>query len=168
MKALILTMFGLSAAAVGAQAEEVTVEMRRIDEHGVGVPVGTIVAHATAQGVMLTPLLKGFSPGPHGFHLHEFPNCGAREKDGKMVAGLAAGNHFDPQNTGKHAGPAGEGHLGDLPVLVVGTDGTAGTPVTAGRLKMADLRGHALVIHAENDNYADKPGGTRIACGVVK
>jgi len=45
-------------------------------------------------------------------------------------------------------------------------------PVTAPHLKLADLHGHAIVIHAGSDNYADEPkplggGGARIACGVV-
>lgn len=169
MKAAMLVMLGLSVAAVPqAQAEEITVEMHRVDDAGVGAPVGKVIGHDTSQGVMLMPLLKGLPPGPHGFHLHEFPDCGTKEKDGKMVAGLAAGNHFDPKSTGKHAGPAGDGHLGDLPVLVVETDGTAEKSVTAGRLKVADMKGHSLMIHAENDNYADKAGGPRIACGVVK
>ncbi len=36
-------------------------------------------------------------------------------KEGKAVAAGAAGGHYDPQHTGKHEGPLGAGHLGDLP-----------------------------------------------------
>jgi Cu-Zn family superoxide dismutase len=49
----------------------------------------------------------------------------------------------------------------------VGEDGTAKATVTAPRLHAKDLKGRALVIHAEADNFADKPGGPRIACGTV-
>ncbi len=67
----------------------------------------------------------------------------------------------------------GKGHLGDLPVLTVGADGTASTAVTAPRLKMSDVKGRSLMIHAGGDNYSDQPaplggGGARVACGVVK
>lgn len=152
---------------VPSSADEVTVTMHLINDKGVGPAIGQILAHGTSAGVMFMPNLKGLPPGPHGFHVHEAADCGVKEKDGKMVAGLAAGGHFDPANTGKHLGPSGEGHLGDLPMLVVEPNGTAERTVTAGRLKIADLRGRSLMIHAEADNYGDKPGGARIACGVV-
>ena len=66
----------------------------------------------------------------------------------------------------------GKGHLGDLPALTVDAKGMARKPVTAPRLKVADLWGHAIVIHAGGDNYADKPaplggGGARVACGTI-
>jgi len=40
-------------------------------------------------------------------------------------------------------------------------------------LKMADLKGRALMIHTGGDNYADQPaplggGGVRWACGVIQ
>lgn len=94
-------------------------------------------------------------------------------KDGKAVPALAAGGHYDPANTGKHEGPYGNGHLGDLPALAVATDGMATLPVLAPRLKVADIKGRSLMIHAGGDNYADTPaplggGGARAACGVVK
>ena len=52
------------------------------------------------------------------------------------------------------------------------SDGESKT-VVAPRLKVSDLAGHALVIHAGGDNYSDQPaplggGGARIACGVIK
>ena len=43
--------------------------------------------------------------------------------------------------------------------------------MTAPRLKMADVRGRALMIHEGGDNYSDNPenggGKGRVACGVV-
>jgi len=65
-----------------------------------------------------------------------------------------------------------KGHLGDLPSLFVGTDGKAVTAVSATRLKMANVKGRSLMIHAGGDNYADLPaplgGGARVVCGVIK
>ena len=86
---------------------------------------------------------------------------------------MAAGGHFDPANTGKHLGPQGEGHKGDMPALVVGADGKATKSIIAPHLTVADVKGHAVMIHAGGDNYSDQPaplggGGARIACGVAK
>jgi Cu-Zn family superoxide dismutase len=122
---------------------------------------------------LLVPQLTGLTPGLHGFHVHQNPDCAAGMKDNKPMAGLAAGGHYDPAGTGKHEGPSGKGHLGDLPALSVAADGKATQSVLAPRLKTADLKGRSLMIHAGGDNYADVPaalggGGARAACGVVK
>jgi Cu-Zn family superoxide dismutase len=90
-----------------------------------------------------------------------------------MVAGLAAGGHYDPMGAGHHTGPYGDGHLGDLPALYVDAEGKSTHPVLAPRIKVGDLRNRSLMIHAGGDNYSDQPaklggGGARIACGVVK
>ena len=91
-----------------------------------------------------------------------------------MTPGFGAGGHFDPDATKKHLGPdAMGGHKGDLPVLKVAANGTAKASLLAPHLKLADVSGHALMIHAGGDNYSDLPkplggGGARIACGVVQ
>jgi Cu-Zn family superoxide dismutase len=94
------------------------------------------------------------------------------EKDGKRVPGLAAGGHYDPAGTGRHEGPYGDGHLGDLPPLYVDDGGWGSMPVLAPRVKVSDIRNRSLMIHAGGDNYSDHPaklggGGARMACGVV-
>lgn len=168
--AALMLVLAFSAAA---SADEAVVQVNLITEQGAGRTIGSITLTDTPQGLKLTPALKDLQPGAHGFHVHEKPDCGPGVKDGKPVAGLAAGGHYDPAMTGRHEGHAGKGHLGDLPALVAGDDGTATTPVTAPRLKVADVKGRSLVIHAGGDNYADMPaplggGGARVACGVIK
>lgn len=163
---------GMALATSTAWAQDVTVTMTATAETGTGSEIGTIAAQDTPGGLRLTPNLKGLPPGQHGIHVHESASCTAREQEGKMVPGLAAGGHYDPARTGKHLGPQGEGHLGDLPALEVGADGSASAPMTAKRLKLADLKGRAIVIHGGGDNYADTPkplggGGPRISCGVA-
>lgn len=128
-------------------------------------PIGTIEITETPKGVQLMPDLKNLPSGPHGFHLHQNPSC--------VDQGMAAGGHYDPNKTGKHLGPEGKGHLGDLPVLEVAADGTAKAPLLVPRLKLKDFVGHSLMIHAGGDNYSDSPeklggGGARIACGIIK
>ncbi len=111
---------------------------------------------------------------PHGFHIHQNGSCQPTTANGQQVPAGAAGGHFDPQNTGKHEGPEGSGHLGDLPLLQVGQDGTATQSLTAPHIKdLSGLRGKAVMIHAGSDNYSDQPqplggGGARIACGILE
>lgn len=162
-----------AALAAGAAFADYKVEVNRIDLKGVGEAIGTVtIAPAAGGGVTFTPDLKGLPPGPHGFHVHQFANCGAKEKDGKMEPGEMAGPHYDPDKTGTHTGPTGTGHKGDLPLLMVGADGTAKQAVTAKRLKIEELGNKSIVIHQGGDTYSEPPpsggGGTRIACGLIE
>ncbi|GAB4483925.1 MAG: superoxide dismutase family protein [Thermodesulfovibrionales bacterium] len=171
-KALILAVCALVLSAPVC-AEEMVITVNLVDEHGAGREIGTISASDSAYGLILTPRLADLSAGLHGFHVHDKPDCSHSMKDGKAVPGLAAGGHYDPANTGRHEGPYGNGHLGDLPPLYVAGDGKATLAVLAPRLKTADLKGRSLMIHAGGDNYSDTPvplggGGARVACGVVK
>lgn len=160
------------ALAPWAAAADIAVTMHQVDEKGVGGAVGQVTISESRYGLVFTPALGGLPPGLHGFHVHQNPDCGPKEKDGKMVAAGAAGGHYDPQKTNRHGTPWGDGHLGDLPPLFVDSSGNATHPVLAPRLKMADLKGRALMIHAGGDNHADHPaplggGGARIVCGVI-
>ncbi len=173
LSGLLLGALTLTGSSM-AMAATLTVEVNQITANGVGASLGTVTMRDTKQGLLVEPKLSGLPPGPHGFHVHENPNCGPGMSNGQMAAGFAAGGHFDPMHTGKHSGPHEKnGHLGDLPVLVVDKDGTATLPVLAERLKAKDVPGHALMVHAGGDNYADEPaplggGGPRIACGAIK
>jgi Cu-Zn family superoxide dismutase len=149
-----------------------SVTMYKISAAGQGDAIGTLVLSDSRGGLRIEPSLGGLRPGPHGFHVHDKGDCGAAMKDGKMAAGIAAGGHFDPATTGRHDGPTGNGHKGDLPVLDVDAEGNATTMVQALHLSLNDVRGRAIVIHADGDNYSDQPkplggGGERVACGVV-
>jgi Cu-Zn family superoxide dismutase len=161
------------ALALGAAHADMKVNINAIDAKGAGANLGTVViSEGKDGGVVFTPALSGLSPGQHGFHVHENPTCEPKEKDGKLEPGEAAGAHYDPDKSGKHAGPKGAGHKGDLPPLVVDSFGYAKTAVVAPRLKLAELKNRSLMIHAGGDNGTDTPanggGGTRIACGVIK
>lgn len=166
---LVATLVTYAAASAG----ETVFHIYKVSPDGIGEEIGTVAAEDGPYGLVLTPALRGLPPGVHGFHVHQNPDCGAGEKDGKKIAGLAAGGHLDPADTGRHAGPYGQGHLGDLPVLIVGEDGSSTLPLLAPRLKAGDLKGRSLMIHAGGDNYSDQPeklggGGPRIACGVAR
>ncbi|TYO98882.1 Cu-Zn family superoxide dismutase [Geothermobacter ehrlichii] len=170
---LVIMLAGAFLAVAGSAFAGVIISMNLVDAGGIGQAVGTVTAEQTAYGVVFTPRLHGLEPGKHGLHVHRNPSCEPKEKDGRMVPALAAGGHYDPAGTGHHGPPWGDGHLGDLPVLTVDSNGRAGTPVLAPRLRLEDLQGRSLMIHAGGDNYSDQPeklggGGARMACGVVK
>jgi Cu-Zn family superoxide dismutase len=172
---LSLAALLVAALPMTASAASGSVTVRQVDANGVGAEVGTVAYRDTRQGLLLEPRLRGLAPGEHGFHVHEKPDCGPGPgADGRAAPAMAAGGHYDPKNTKAHKGPhAHDGHLGDLPVLVVSADGTATLPVLASHLKARDLRGRALMVHAGGDNYADQPaplggGGARVACGTIR
>lgn len=169
MRTIAAMLLSLSAAAVCA---DVVVPMNAVDDTGVGAGLGQVTISESKYGLVFTPALQGLAPGVHGFHVHANPSCAPAEKDGKLQPALAAGGHYDPAGTNVHGTPWGEGHLGDLPSLYVNADGSVVQPVLAPRLKLADLPGRALMVHAGGDNHTDHPaplggGGARVACGVI-
>ncbi len=173
LHAIRLCAVCILATAAGAVTAADPIVMNAVSATGVGASLGTVTIEETPYGVVFTPALAGLEPGVHGFHVHEKGSCAPEMKDGKPGAALAAGGHYDPDNSKVHGLPWGKGHKGDLPVLVVDAKGTAATPVLAPRLKMAEIKGKALMIHAGGDNHADHPaplggGGARMACAVIK
>lgn len=170
MKVILLAVAFLVAAS--AARADVAVRMSLVDEKGVAKEIGPVTVTESPYGLVFTPNLTGLPAGLHGFHVHENPSCAPGEKEGKRVPALAAGGHYNPTGAAGHGAPWGDGHLGDLPPIYVDGEGKASQPVLAPRLKMADVKGRSLMIHAGGDNHADHPaplggGGPRIACGVI-
>ena len=178
---LLTAIFGLglsacsstptSTSGTGAALPQV-VTVHKVSAEGIHDKIGTIALQDSDQGLRIRTQLSQLSPGFHGFHIHEKGSCEPAEKDGKKGAALAAGGHFNPNQASNHGTPK-DGHLGDLPVLNVNSQGIANSDVIAPRLKLADIQGLAIMVHAGGDNYADQPkplggGGDRIACGVIR
>ncbi len=172
--AAALVAVGATLALSAPSLADVIIPMNLANQDGAGEQIGQVSVRQTEHGLVFTPDLKKLKPGVHGFHVHENPSCGPSEKDGKVTPAGAAGGHLDPDKTGKHGFPWGNGHLGDLPALYVQADGSADTPVLAPRLKSLDqIKGRALMIHEGGDNHSDHPaplggGAGRVACGVIK
>lgn len=169
---LVLTATVLFAP-VGYAEESIEVDLHKATPEGPGEAMGSITLEEHRFGVLIKPSLKGLSPGLHGFHLHQNPDCGPKEKEGKMTPAAAAGGHYDPEDHGQHQGPyEPSGHLGDLPALFANEEGKVAQTYLAPRLHLDQLRERALVIHEGGDNYSDDPkalggGGARVACGVI-
>ena len=160
--------------ASSAFAADPAATINKVNAESVGDAVGTVTVAMSPGGAVLNVNVKGLPPGSHGFHMHENGACGPGPVNGTVAPAGAAGGHWDSAHTGKHEGPTGSGHIGDLPVLEVAADGSAVKSLNAPHVKdLEAMRGHALVIHAGGDNFSDQPaplggGGARIACGVIK
>ncbi|MDP1917561.1 MAG: superoxide dismutase family protein [Myxococcales bacterium] len=136
-----------------------------------GKKVGTADFTSVDGGVHVTLKVKGFSPGPHGFHVHELGSCVGPDF-------ISAGGHFNPDEK-KHGGsnPSGA-HVGDLDNLAVDVkgDGTGEFIVLRASLDSAPggllkKDGTSLVLHADADDLKTDPAGNsgaRIACGVIR
>jgi len=136
--------------------------------------VGTVWFKDTANGLLVEVNLKNLPQGEHGFHVHENPDCSSTVSvSSKIEYAAKAGGHYDPYKTGKHLGPDGGGHLGDLPYLTVNKDGTVNKRFYLKNIRAIEFKNRSLMVHQGGDNYKDIPlplggGGERIACGVIK
>jgi Cu-Zn family superoxide dismutase len=135
---------------------------------------GRIVAAASIQdtgdAMRVRVEASGLAAGVYGVHLHEVGRC-------DPPAFESAGAHWNP-GAREHGrdNPRGQ-HAGDLPNLLVGTDGRGSFEFTIpaaglgrGARRLIDGDGAAVVVHARADDYRTDPSGNsgaRIACGVV-
>jgi Cu-Zn family superoxide dismutase len=136
-----------------------------------GQRIGVATLTDTTGAVKLGVSVAELSPGPHGLHFHAMGSC--TPPDFK-----SASAHFDPDGR-KHGRLNPEGpHLGDLPNLLVGADGSADTTFVIARelagggpRSLFQPGGSALVIHAGADDERTDPSGNsgeRVACAVIQ
>jgi Cu-Zn family superoxide dismutase len=119
--------------------------LQDISGNGVGSAVFTTMEDGK---VLVTANFINMPPGFHGFHVHTTGVCDAA--DGFM----SAGGHFDRE------GASHPNHDGDLPSLLVNTDGTAMLTFSTDRFAVADLfdaDGSAIMVHSGQDNFANIP-----------
>lgn len=141
----------------------------------------TITVQTTSTGIL--------TPGFHGLHIHGVGKC---EADSVAPSGgapgnfLSAGGHFQAPGHNEHP------QSGDLTSLQVRSDGSALLVTTTDAFTKAELLdgdGTSLIIHADDDNFANIPAerytqvngtpgpdqttlttgdaGKRVACGVI-
>lgn len=144
-----------------------------------GKPGGRATLTQTAAGVELVINVESQSAGEHGVHVHMTGRCEpGPDASGKTIAFGAAGGHFDPGGSKKHAGPGHPpeaGHAGDMPNIVVAADGTGTLRFTHTSATLdtgpRSVLGKALVVHAGPDDYRTDPAGNsgaRVLCGVIE
>ena len=130
-----------------------------------GAEVGRATAIEVGGGLRVTVDARGIPAGTHGAHIHTVGACDA-------PGFTTAGGHWNPtQRQHGSMNPNGQ-HEGDLPNLVIGSDGrgTLGAVVPGATMAgLLDADGAALVVHAGPDDLMTDPAGNsggRIACGV--
>lgn len=164
-----LAMLGLAGCAeytkgMGPQEPSTRIAVAMLRLPG-GTPVGRATAREAAGGLRITIDAMAMSAGTHGAHIHATGKCDSPDF-------MTAGGHWNPAGT-MHGSmnPAGP-HSGDLPNLLIGTDGrgTLGVTIPAGTMDgLLDADGAAMVVHAATDDLMTDPSGNsgaRIACGV--
>jgi superoxide dismutase, Cu-Zn family len=162
--ALALSPLALAACQAhipAADAPRAAAELRRAD----GTAAGSVTATAEGTGIRITLRATGMQPGERGVHVHMTGACEA--------PGFAsAGGHWNPGGAAHGLEGAPGHHAGDMPNLVVGSNGTGEMSYTiegASLAQMMDADGAAFVVHAERDDQMTDPSGNsgaRIACGV--
>lgn len=127
---------------------------------------GKVVFKKVKDGVKITANIEGLTPGKHGFHVHEFGDCG--------VDGSTAGAHFNPTHR-QHGGPdSPDRHVGDLGNLVADEKGYAHYERVDKVITLEgenSIIGRSIIIHADEDDYKTQPAGAsgaKIACGVIE
>ncbi|WP_394002820.1 superoxide dismutase family protein [Luteimonas sp. WGS1318] len=124
---------------------------------------------AVGDRIEVTGTLTGL-PGnsTHGFHVHETGDCSAPDA-------TSAGGHFNPASTDHGRVGQGEHHAGDSDNITANADGSATVQgwlegATLGDGAATDIVGKAVIVHADEDDYATQPtgdAGDRLACGVI-
>ena len=161
--ALALAACGRHEPAVGsplADGAHATAALRTAG----GADAGRATVTDVAGGIRVTVDARGLPPGTHGAHLHTTGRCDAPDF-------ASAGPHWNPEARQHGAmNPRGP-HTGDMPNIIVGSDGRGTLGVTlpgATVASLLDADGGALVIHANPDDLMTDPSGNsggRIVCG---
>jgi Cu-Zn family superoxide dismutase len=148
-----------------------------------GAKVGTVRFDGDEEGTTVKVDLHGIAPTDafHGLHLHH--------NETGVPCDAASGF----MNVGPHWNPTGGvhgQHAGDLPSVLVQSDGTAHARSVTGRFEPSAIAGRAVIVHLGADNFANVPAaryqsnqsttpgadsmtlgagdaGGRIACGVI-
>lgn len=156
-------------------------EMYVVARDADGDRVGTIWMSQAGGAVRVSARFHSLTEGFHGFHVHQVGSC---EPGDPATPFTGAGGH--------HVGTGGAhgDHDGDLPSLLVRSDGRAQLSFVTEGFSLQELRdadGSAVMVHSGPDNFANIPAryssaegpgpddetrrtgdaGARVACGVV-
>jgi superoxide dismutase, Cu-Zn family len=145
-----------------------TAEVTALGGSGVS---GTVTFTTQASGkVLVEATIKGLTPGKHGFHVHEWGDCG---NDAEGKAGGAAGGHFNPDGH-DHGAPGAMSHPGDLGNLEADANGNATLSLETDHITVdtgkVGIAGRGLIVHADPDDLMSQPvgmAGARIGCAVI-
>jgi len=164
---------------------EVTAAMKDVG----GADAGTVRLELKRSGaeVIARMTLPTSAAGFHGFHVHSKGVCDPGAVDpasGAVAPFFSAGGHLG----GGAGGQTHAGHDGDMPSLLVNSNGRAVLTFRTDRAtlsKILDADGSAVIVHAGPDNFGNIPtrysatgpdattlntgdSGGRMLCGVLR
>jgi Cu-Zn family superoxide dismutase len=165
-------MYGLMATLVlagsGAALAKDAKAIAELEARSDSKVTGRVTFSQQGGKVSMKVVVNGLTPGTHAIHLHDKGDCSAPDA-------ASAGGHWNPssENHGKwgHA----PFHHGDIGNLVADAKGKAELKIESelwslGDGKPTDVVGHAVIIHAKEDDFTTQPTGNaggRVACGVI-
>ena len=127
---------------------------------------GTVTFSKVKDGIKVVADIEGLTPGKHGIHIHQYGDCSAPDAE-------SAGGHFNPFNV-QHGSPDKQPrHAGDFGNITADSNGKAHLEMTDKLISFdgeGSIIGHALIIHAKEDDLKTQPtgnAGARVACGVI-
>ncbi|MGN2635528.1 superoxide dismutase[Cu-Zn] [Nocardia takedensis] len=153
------------------------------DPSGKSVATATITSVGTHLQIQVDA--NGLRPGFHGLHIHSVGKCepnSVAPTGGAPGDFLSAGGHLQVGSANTH--PAS----GDLSSLAVREDGSGLLITTTDAVTLDQVKGKALIVHADADNFGNIPNrysradgvagpddttlatgdaGGRVACGVI-
>ncbi|KAB7769799.1 superoxide dismutase family protein [Xanthomonas maliensis] len=161
---------GEHAAAMVSEATASTTATAELKPTQGNEVKGTVTFKTVDGALRVTGQLSGLKPNSeHGFHIHEKGDCSAPD-------GSSAGGHFNPAQTDHGMVSNDPHHGGDMPNIKADAqgnasiDGPVSSNVNLGKADQYDIAGHAVIVHADPDDYKTQPTGNaggRLACGVI-
>ena len=167
------TMCGLTVALALATAGAAPAKQERavagLESRSGSAVTGKVTFSEHGGKVLMTVVVSGLTPGAHAIHLHEKGDCSAPDA-------ASAGGHWNPSSEAHGKWGHAPFHHGDIGNLVADAKGKADLHVesdlwTVGDGKPSDVVGHAVIVHAKEDDFTTQPTGNaggRVACGVIQ
>jgi Cu-Zn family superoxide dismutase len=144
-----------TTSSAASSAQTLTTQLKTADgEHVADATIDFTSGYAT---VTVETIGTGIlAPGLHGLHIHAVGKC-----EGDFTS---AGDHFQA------AGHTGQPASGDLPSLLVRSDGAGKLVATSDEFTLDQLKGpdgSAIMLHQGNGMGSEDASDQRVACGVL-
>ncbi|MDR3641577.1 MAG: superoxide dismutase family protein [Humidesulfovibrio sp.] len=163
----LLTVIALGGCATWHPFAPNSAEAKLAPTRG-NTAAGLITFRQQGAEMLLQGAFTGLTPGAHGLHIHEGGDCGG-------PGARDAGGHLNPTGA-RHGSPGSPSHhLGDLPMLTAGKDGTARFQARMDGLSLDEgpsgILGRAIIVTARPDDGTTQPtgnSGPAVGCGVIR
>lgn len=166
MKNFAAAVFAASVACLPLHAQEATATFVAVQ----GAASGTAEFSQAGDGILVRIEAAGLPPAQWvALHVHGNGVCD------QATGHEEAGGHFNPSSAEHgYSSPSGP-HAGDMPNIWVDAEGVGRAQFFSPLITLDDgenaVRGKALMIHAQADDYISQPSGNsgdRIACAVIE